>query len=866
VAAVYPFLPDAEREGNLQLPSDLEVALPELTLASPETIEGALMTPLADGGFEVSFDDDGLSQQVADPQAEDHYANLAEHLSESQLSGIAQEISEMVKADLSSRSLWYERLAKGLELLGVVEEKGVRLPFSGASTVTHPLIAEAIVQYQARALVELFPAAGPAKSKVMGDQTREKDEQAERVADFMNYQLTFDDRTYFAESDRLLFLQPSDGSVFRKVYHDFLIGKNVARIVKAENFIVPYSATTLEDAPRYTHQLFYTQNEMRRLQRVKFYRATDVAIPNAAEADAENQALISARDDNEGRSNPDNRPEDREHCVYETVVDWDLPGFEDKDEAGEKTGVALPYVISVERDSLKVLSIRRQWRENDPMKRRRIQIVHYPFIRGDGFYGFGLFHLAAGIGRAATGLLRLILDNGAWAALQGGFKSSDAKLPSVVEMEPLKWVDTEMSSEELSRAFYTPPFKEVPAVLFQVLGMLTEMGQRFVSTTDATVGDAKNTGPVGTTVALIEQGQKVATGVHKRSHEALGQELRLLAELNGEYLPEEGYPYDVPGASRQVFRADFGPAIDVEPVSDPNIISSTQRIAIAQTGLQLADSAPDLYNRREAHRRFLTALNVPDIEALLPPEPEIKRCDAVTENAKAMIGDAIKVFPDQHHDAHIGVHYGQLQMIMAQPSASAEIFQQVMIPHIQEHEAQSMRLKMMQQMGIPLPPLHEGEDGEIPELDPQTENMISMRAAQLMQALTAQLQQQQAQAQAAPAQMEAEQVRESAAADQDSKDQAAQREQDRKDMAFMREMDRKDAMAGLDPNAVKQAQQYLAQRGLQKMIQPQKLAVVARALDASFDDAVRLLMQMRQGGQGGGPAPFAMPSLGGVRQ
>jgi hypothetical protein len=743
MAAVHPFIPRAERQGDeLESPAEgqLEVALPELEQQEPTTQDGAIVSPLSDGNVEVNFGD-AETPDVNPADVSEHYANLASKLPDSELSKIAQDVIEMVRSDIASRKIWLDRLAKGLELLGVMTERDVQAPFEGASTVTHPLITEAIIQYQARALVELFPATGPAKGAVMGDRTREKEAQAERVEDYMNYQLTFEDESYFAESDRLLFLQASDGSVFRKVYHDFLIGKNVARIIKAENFIVPYSATTLEDAPRYTHQLLYTQNEMRRLQAVGFYRDTELAIPTGVAKDAENQGLIDARDENEGRSDPDMRPEDREHCVYEMVVDWDLPGLEDKDETGKTTGVALPYVISVEFDSAKVLSIRRQWREHDDAKRRRIQVAHYPFIRGDGFYGYGFFHLAAGLGRAATGVLRAILDNSAFAALQGGFKSKDAKLPTNVKMTPGLYLDTEMTPEELKNAFYTPPWKEVPNALFNVLGLLTDMGQRLVGTTDATVGDGNNTGPVGTTVALIEQEQKVATGIHKRSHEALGRELRLLAELNGEYLSEEGYPYDVPGASRMMYAQDFGPEVDVIPVSDPNIFSSTQRIAIAQTTLQLADSAPDIWNRKAAHRRMAEALKIPDIDELLPPDQEIQRCDPVTENAKAMTGEAIKVFSDQAHDAHIAVHYGQLQMLQAQPSASADIFHQVMIPHIQEHEAQSMRVKMMQQMGIMLPPFHEeGEGGDAdqpqqPPLDPRMDEAISVKAAQVMQAL-----------------------------------------------------------------------------------------------------------------------------------
>ena len=516
-----------------------------------------------------------------------------------------------------------------------------------------------------------------------------------------------------------------------------------------------------------------------------------------------------------------------------------------------------PYVISVERDSLKVLAIRRGWREDDQDRRRRVQVVHYPFIRGDGFNGFGLLHLAAGVGKAATGALRVILDNAAWAALQGGFKSKDAKLPSQVKMSPGKWIDTEMTSEELAKCFYTPPYKDVPQALFAILELLTQMGQRLMSTTEATVGDASNTGPVGTTVALIEQGSKVQTAVHKRLHFALGEELQLLAELNGEHLPEEGYPYNVPGQSRQIMRADFDERVDVLPVSDPNIFSQTQRIAIAQAQVQLADSAPDLYDRREVHRRMLEALRTPDPDSVLPERKKIDRCDPVTENALAMVGTPIKVFADQYHDAHIAVHMGQLQLLAAQESPSLQLVQQVMMPHIAEHEAQAMRVKMMQSMGVQLPPLNVDPDEEDPQpsLPPEVENQIAVKSAEVMKALTEQLRQAQAGAQQVAAEPDPAAV---AAKDEQIKDAQFQADEKRKDVKLVNDLQREDAKAGISPVAVKQATDYLQQRGLEGAIPPRRLAVVARELGKSFDETVRLLMSLQGSGQGMGPVAGIM--------
>lgn len=838
----------AERDDGAALPEQMTV---DLGGAQIIQMPGALMTMMSDG-VEVDFDPDKPEASFADTG--DHYANLAEGMGEAELNRIALDIDEMVRADQESRAPWFKRLAKGMEQLGIVDETGVDPPFDGASTAVHPLIVEAIVQFQSRALAELFPATGPAKAVVMGASSREVEEQAKRVADYLNHQLTVLDKPYYPESDKLLWSVAYAGSMFRKVYRDPILKRNVARVIKASDFLVPYSATTLEDASRYTHILTYSQIEMKRLQQAGFYLKAELGIPNAAQAD-ELQELRDAQDKAEGKVVADFRDEDREHGVYETVVDYSIPGV-------EGDGV-LPYVISVDRDSLKALSIRRGWRERDPDKQRRIQVVHYPFIRGDGFYGFGLLHLAAGLGSAATGSLRVILDNAAWAALQGGFKTKDAKLSSQHKMAPGKWIDTEMTAEELAKCFYTPPYKEVPAALFSLVELLTQMGQRLMSTTEATVGDASNTGPVGTTVALIEQGSKVQTAVHKRLHFALGEELQMLAELDGEHLPEEGYPYNVPGESRSIMRSDFDDRVDVLPVSDPNIFSQTQRIAMAQAQVQLADSAPDLYDRREVHRRMNEALRVTDIEAVLPEPKEIARCDPVTENALAMTGAPIKVFIDQYHDAHNAVHMGQLQMLTAQQSPSLQTFQQIILPHVAEHEAQSMRMKMMQTMGVQLPPLDadEDKDGNQPQqLPPEVENQIAVRAAEIMGQLTAQLQEAQAAQQqaSAPAEPDPAAMMEQ---EQQLKDAAFQKEEARKDMKMAAEVERDDAKAGISPVAVKRASEYLQQRGLEGAIPPRRLAVVSRELGKSFDETIRLLMSLQGSDQGLGPIPGVMSTF-----
>lgn len=844
---------NAERDDGMMLPDEMIV-----DMGGPQTMSapGMLATVLPGGEIDVDLDP-GIEDQ---PVTEDggHYENLADKLTETQLATIAQDVEEMVRADRESRAPWFKRLAKGMELIGVVDEIGVDPPFDGASQAVHPLIVEAIVQFQSRALAELFPATGPAKGAVLGEITKELEAQAKRVADYRNYQLTVADKTYFPESDKLLWGVGFAGSAFRKSYNDPLLKRNVARLIKASDFIVPYSATTLEDASRYTHVIPYSQYEMKQLQDAGFYRKTELGIPSSTREADDSQDLRDAQDKAEGKADSDLREEDREHVVYEMTVDYSVPGVE-ADEV-------LPYVISVERDSLKTIGIRRGWRETDQDRRRRVQVVHYPFIRGDGFYGFGLLHLAAGLGQAGTGALRVILDNAAWAALQGGFKSKDAKLPSGVKMSPGKWIDTDMTSEELAKCFYTPPFKDVPQALFAILELITQMGQRLVNTTEATVGDAKNTGPVGTTVALIEEGAKVQTAVHKRLHFALGEELQILSELDGEHVPEEGYPYAVPGESRQVMRSDFDERVDVLPVSDPNIFSQTQRIAIAQAGVQLSDSAPDLYDRREMHRRMLEALRTPDIDGVLPDRKKIERCDPVTENALAMVGTPIKVFQDQYHDAHNAVHMGLLELLAAQQSPSLPLTQQMLMPHIADHEAQGMRLKMMQAMGMKLPAMNldwdkDDDEPAVMPIPPEVENAIAVKAAEVMQALTQQLREAQAaQQQSAQPPAQPDPAAE-AAKDEQIKDQAFVKEESRKDAKLAANIEREDAKAGISPVAVKQAAVYLQQRGLDGAIPPRRLAVVARELGKSFDETVRLLMSLQGSDQGMGPVAGVMSTF-----
>lgn len=691
--------------------------------------EGARIQEIPGGGVVVDFEPEETAAPASE-EAQAHDANLAEHVDENELGRIAQQVKEWVEADIESRSEWHQRLADGLTVLGVIAEKsdstGV---FKQALKINHPAIAEAAVQFQARASSELLPPGGPAKGQVLGEKTEELEAQATRVADYLNYQLMTEDGDFFPEEEKLLFTLSVNGSQFKKIHRDWLAGRNVTRWVRGEDFIVPYGATSLETAPRYTHQNPIERNDMKKLQAMGFYR--DTALVTPVEGPTRDQRVAEQKDKAQGQHDAgDLLLDDTPHTAWECYCTLDLKGFEDKDEAGELTGISLPYVVTVDKDSVKVLSIRRNWKESDPHKRKLVNFVHKPFIPGDGFYSYGYLHFLGGAAQAATGLLRVILLGGAFASMNGGFKSKDAKLSSNVEIEYGVWKDTDLSAEELSKAFYTPQFREPSEALFKVLGLIQELVQRFSSTSESMVGDASNAGPVGTTVALIEQGSKVFSGIHKRLHFAQAQELKLLMELNGQHVPEEGYPYNVAGASREVFAADFDERVDVVPVSDPNIFSSTQRIAIAQTLVQRATEVPDLYDRRKVEKRFLEALRLPDPDDVLLDHSKIDRCDPVTENALLLVGRPVKAYQDQHHDAHIAVHQDQMNRLQAEQHPLLQQIGPAMMAHVAEHMAFSYRIKMAMMMGISLPPLDLSPNAEEAQpLPPEVENQIAQGAA-----------------------------------------------------------------------------------------------------------------------------------------
>lgn len=719
--------------------------------------DGTQLSELPGGALQVGFgpnDEEALELSYAPgmglegmaPDAMVHNANLAEFMEETDLATIAQDVIEWEQIDQESRANWKNRIKEGMHLLGLIPEGSDGI-LKNVEKVNHPLIAEGQVQFQARTMGELVPPTGPAKGDVLGESTKELEDQAERVADYLNYQLMTLDPDWYMETDRMLFILAGEGSQFKKVFVDPLTGRPVSRWIRTENFAVPYGATSLHTTPRYTERIPVYRNDMLKLQASGHYRKVDLVEPTDAAMTSSD--LQEARDQARGEERHQMATQnDTEHTVLDCVCELDLPGFEDTypldhedpELAGTATGIALPYIVSVDKDSQKVLAIRRCWKENDPQRLRRVQIVHYPFLPGDGFYSYGLWHMIGGLGHAATGLLKTIMIGAAFASMQGGFKAKGGKADADIELEWGKYKDVDMSFEELTRLFYTPQFKEPGEALFKVLGLVETAAQRFSSTTESMVGDASNTGPVGTTVALIEQGSKIYTGIHKRLHIAQGQELKLLAELNGETLPEEGYPYNVKGGSREAFRTDFDDRVDVVPVSDPNIFSSTQRISMAQTVVQRADVAPDLYDRKEAEKRFLDAIKVPDPDGVLAKIAQPTRADPVTENAMMLVGMPVAVFVDQDHDAHMTVVQSLIDSMVTRPQGDP--IAQKVIPaafaHLAEHMAYGMRAKVALQIGMQLPPMTlnppEGQP-VTPPLPPQIENQIAQMAAMAIAAM-----------------------------------------------------------------------------------------------------------------------------------
>ena len=603
---------------------ELEIELPEEESVLPENI-------IIEGEEESNI------AIVPDP-IEDFNSNLAEVINEDDLRALSMDLCTDFDEDEESRKEWLDTFTKGLDLLGIKTEDRTE-PFPGASGVHHPLLSESVAQFQAQAYKELLPADGPVKTQVLGNVDAAKEQQAQRVKEFMNYQITYNMEEFDPELDQLLFYLPLSGSAFKKVYYDPSKARAVSNFIMAEDFIVSYSTTDLLDCPRATHVIQMTENQIRKMQQAGLYRDIEIGAPY----EDEYSSVKSKIDEITGVSKP---VDSETYTVLEMHVDLDLEGFEDT-ENGEETGIALPYIVTMIKESNQVLAIRRNFSPDDPLKRKIEYFVHYKFLPGLGFYGFGLIHMIGGLSKSATSLLRQLVDAGTLSNLPAGFKARGMRIrDDDTPIEPGEWRDVDVPGGTIRDALMPLPYKEPSGVLAQLLGVIVESGQRFANIADMKIGDMGQEAPVGTTIAMLERGSKIMSAIHKRLHYAQKTEFKLLARVFAESLPPE-YPYDVVGGSRTIYARDFDGQVDVLPVSDPNIFSMSQRVVLAQTQLQLAQSAPQLHNLREAYFKMYTALGVQNIDEILEPPEEMFPKDPVQENQDALMGMPLKAFKHQ---------------------------------------------------------------------------------------------------------------------------------------------------------------------------------------------------------------------------
>ena len=635
-------LPNVEQ--TIKLPSEDElVEAAESTEDVPPNPDNTEVIQGEDGSVEINFEPGAASPEGGG----DHYANLAELLPDDVLDDLGSSLFDNYTQYKASRKDWEDGYTKGLDLLGF-KYKDRTQPFQGASGATHPVLAEAVTQFQAQAYKELLPAQGPVRTQTIGVSDRAKEEQSQRVKDFMNYQLMDKMKEYEPEFDQMLFYLPLSGSAFKKVYYDELLQRAVSKFVPADDLIVPYTATSLDDADAVMHTIKVSENDLRKKQVGGFYRDIEVnpSYMQETEVEKKERELEGVR-------------KTRDEDIFQLIechINLDLEGFEDRDEAGESTGIKLPYVVTIETGTRKVLSIRRNFKLDDPTKQKIQYFVHFKFLPGLGFYGFGLIHMIGGLSRTATAALRQLLDAGTLSNLPAGFKQRGIRIRDDAQsIQPGEFRDVDAPGGNIRDAFLPLPFKEPSATLLQLMGVVVNAGQRFASIADMQVGDMNQSAAVGTTVALLERGSRVMSAIHKRLYVAMKQEFKLLADVFKTYLPPE-YPYDVVGGQRNIKQTDFDDRVDIVPIADPNIFSQTQRISMAQTELQLATSNPQIHNLYQAYRSMYEAIGVKDIDKILPPPKQPMPMDPATENILALSGKPFQAFKGQDNRAHITVH------------------------------------------------------------------------------------------------------------------------------------------------------------------------------------------------------------------
>jgi hypothetical protein len=713
-----------------------------IEIAGPETsIEQAIdtqeqipsqgdteITPTEDGGVEINFDPAAFNQE----QTVGHFDNLAELLPEEVLMPLGSELFQNYEEYRSSRQDWETSYTDGLDLLGFKYERRTE-PFRGASGATHPVLAEAVTQFQALAYKELLPADGPVRTQVVGLNDRQKEDQANRVKDFMNYQIMDVMKEYEPEFDQMLFYLPLAGSTFKKVYYDSLLERAVSKFVPADDLIVPYSATSLDDADAVMHVIKTTENDLRKQQVNGFYRDVELS-PSMDNVDDQ---LKRKERELEGIRKEKNNDI---FTLIECHVNLDLEGFEDRDPNGEMTGIKLPYIVTIEEGSREILSIRRNFNVGDPKKQKIQYFVHFKFLPGLGFYGFGLIHMIGGLSRTATSALRQLLDAGTLSNLPSGFKQRGIRVRDDAQpIQPGEFRDVDAPGGNLRDAFMPLPFKEPSQTLLQLMGVVVQAGQRFASIADIQIGDGNQQAAVGTTVALLERGSRTMSAIHKRLYASMKQEFKLLSRIFGLYLPPE-YPYDVVGGQRTIKQSDFDDRVDIVPVADPNIFSQTQRISLAQTQLQLAQSNPQIHNLYEAYRKMYEALGVRDIDKILNvPEPPMPK-DPALEHIDSLSGKPFQAFRGQDHRAHITAHLNFMSTNIARNnpvimgSLEKNIFEHISLMALEQVEIEfTTQLQQLQQLSQdPMAAQNPQVQMQVQQLQMQIESRKAILIAEMM--------------------------------------------------------------------------------------------------------------------------------------
>jgi hypothetical protein len=728
MADIDKALPNEVRK-EFEIPGEEEVqeSLAEEIQTQEQSPEGSEIQENEDGSVDIDLD----PQEASPEGGDEHYSNLAEFLPDDILGRLASDLSSKYQEYISSRKDWEKTYTQGLDLLGFKYDNRTE-PFQGASGATHPVLAEAVTQFQSLAYKELLPADGPVRTQVMGLSTPEKTQQAERVSDFMNYQIMDQMKEYEPEFDSMLFHLPLSGSTFKKVYYDDMEQRAVSKFVPADDLIVPYTATSLDDAEAIIHRIKVSENDLRKQQVAGFYKDVDIGKPSDQESEIDKKER-----ELEGTSKSGN---DDVYTLLECHIDLDLEGFEDMDpETGEPTGIKVPYLVTLEENSREILSIKRNYEIGDPKKNKVQYFVHFKFLPGLGFYGFGLIHMIGGLSRTATSALRQLLDAGTLSNLPAGFKMRGIRIRDDAQsIQPGEFRDVDAPGGNLRDSFMMLPFKEPSQTLLQLMGVVVTAGQRFASIADLQVGDGNQQAAVGTTVALLERGSRTMSAIHKRIYSALKNEFRLMARVFKLYLPQE-YPYDVVGGQRMIMKSDFDDRVDILPVADPNVFSQTQRISLAQTELQLAQSNPQMHNMYSAYRNMYEALGVKNIDAVLvkPQQPMPK--DPALEHIDALGGAQFQAFPNQDHRSHITAHLNFMAtniarnnpMVMA--SLEKNIFEHISLMSQEQVEIEFRdEMQQMQQMQM-----QTQQNPQMAQQNPQMIQQMQMQMQQITQKIEA---------------------------------------------------------------------------------------------------------------------------------